>query len=212
MLCSPLNENINTSTLKDYFLKIPTGRWGIHFACKGTKYRKENSWKKNPKNVFASCEKGIFLSLMISRKARRGQNKTARIYVIKATTVRAKLREPICLFLEPQEPALFQGVDTTDNKDLSTWQRSPPRSQTHPSATFADQTISEYKQECLGWGQWDFITSGHLRAFGQLYFVHRKSKCILWGFFRGKSKREISVGDIQRSDMHHHLCRLEAAL
>jgi len=79
--------------------------------------------------------------------------------------VSAKLREQICLSLESEEPGLFQCIEATVNTDWSRWQRSPRQSPTHTSATFAHQTINEYKQKCLGWGQWDFITSGHLRAW-----------------------------------------------
>lgn len=69
MLCSPLNENINTFILKDYFLKIPTGRQWILSPVREQNIAKKTVGK-NPKNLFASCGKGIFLSLMISRKAR----------------------------------------------------------------------------------------------------------------------------------------------
>lgn len=41
MLCSPLNENINTSILKDYFLKIRTGRQGILSPVKEQNIAKE---------------------------------------------------------------------------------------------------------------------------------------------------------------------------
>lgn len=70
MLCSPLNENINTSILKDYFLKIPTGRQGILAPAKEQKHSQESSGKQNKIVSLSHVEKGIFLSPMISRKAR----------------------------------------------------------------------------------------------------------------------------------------------
>lgn len=80
---------------------------------------------------------------------------------------------------EPQHPGLFQCMDTIDNSDLSTWQRSPHRCQINPSDTSAQQTINQYKQGCLGWSQRDFITSGFPRAWLIVFSTQKKQVCTL---------------------------------
>lgn len=96
MLCSPLNENINTSILKDYFLKIPTGRQRILSPVREQSIAKKTVGSKT-KHLFASCGKGIFLSPIISRKARWGQKRTVYIPVVKAARS-GQASEPFCLF------------------------------------------------------------------------------------------------------------------
>lgn len=132
MLCSPLNENINTSTLKDYFLKIPTGRWGIHFTCERTKHRKENSGK-HKKILPLMKKKNIFPSPQSQAKPEGDRTKQhIYIYMWLKQHGQGKIQRADLLFLEPQEPGSFQCVHAIGNTDLkSMTKRSTSESNTH---------------------------------------------------------------------------------
>lgn len=212
MLCSPLNENINTSTLKDYFLKIPTGRWGIHFTCERTKHRKENSGKH--KKILPLMKKKVSSLRHNLKQSQKGteQNSTyIYIYMWLKQHGQGKIQRADLLFLEPQEPGSFQCVHAIGNTDLkSMTKRSTSESNTHFS--YFCSSDHQWIQTGRSWQRpvglchlWPCESLAGCIPYAERASVHFR------GFLEGKAKVKY-LWETLLSATHHGLFRLEAAL
>lgn len=185
MLCSPLNENINASILKDYFLKIPTGRQGILSPVKEQSIAKKIVGSKPKKSLCLMWKRYFPFSHDLKKSQTRTEQNSTYIHVVKATRS-GQNSEPFCLFLEPPEPGSFQCIETIDNKDTKT-----KKSMLTSNTFHLFLIINEYKQECLGWGQQDFITSDHVRAWLMVFFTQKEQVHTLGLLQREKQKWNI---------------------
>lgn len=151
----------------------------------------------------------------ISSKARRGQNKTAHIYIYMCVWLKqhgqGKIQRADLLFLEPQEPGSFQCVHAIGNTDLkSMTKRSTSESNTHFS--YFCSSDHQWIQTGRSWQRpvelchlWPCESLAGCIPYAERASVHFR------GFLEGKAKVKY-LWETLLSATHHGLFRLEAAL